>query len=47
MAFARLDKALAARAPFLSEVKTDALLTPLHADPRWNALLEKIGLPTD
>ncbi|MHC5066900.1 MAG: tetratricopeptide repeat protein, partial [Planctomycetota bacterium] len=47
MAFGWLDKSLAARDPSLSVLKTDLFLTPLHADPSWNTLLEKIGLPTD
>jgi serine/threonine protein kinase/Tfp pilus assembly protein PilF len=45
-AFAWLDKALAARDPSLSWIKFDAYLLTLHTDPRWNALLKKIGLPT-
>jgi len=46
-AFAWLDKALAARDPVLSGIKLDAYLQTLHADPRWKAVLKKIGLPTD
>jgi hypothetical protein len=46
-AFAWLHKALAARDPALAEVKTEVYLRSLRSDPRWNALLEKIGLPPD
>ncbi|HEX5760494.1 MAG TPA: protein kinase [Thermoanaerobaculia bacterium] len=46
-AFAWLDKALAARDPSLALIKTYLFLRSLHTDPRWNALLKKIGLPTD
>lgn len=46
-AFAWLDKALAAHDPYLASIKADNSPTSLHADPRWNALLKKIGLPTD
>jgi Tfp pilus assembly protein PilF len=46
-AFAWLDKALAARDPYLAQLKTDIYVTSLHSDPRWDALLRKIGLPTD
>jgi hypothetical protein len=46
-AFAWPDKALAARDPTLASLKADRLPSSLRADPRWNALLRKIGLPTD
>ena len=46
-AFAWLDKALDAHDPNLSSLKYSADLKSLHSDPRWNALLKKIGLPTD
>jgi hypothetical protein len=46
-AFAWLDKALAAHDPLLAQIKTDVYMGSLHADPRWNALLAKIGLPPD
>jgi len=46
-AFAWLDKALAARDPSLAQINADIYLKSLRADPRWNALLKKIGLPTD
>ena len=46
-AFTWLEKALAARDPYMASLKSDLYLTSLHADPRWNALLKKIGLPTD
>jgi TolB-like protein/Tfp pilus assembly protein PilF len=46
-AFTWLEKALAARDPYMASLKSDLYLTSLHADPRWNALLKKIGLPAD
>lgn len=46
-AFGWLDKAYAARDPSLAYLRKDIELRSLHSDPRWNALLEKIGLPTD
>jgi TolB-like protein/Tfp pilus assembly protein PilF len=46
-AFAWLDRAVARRDPLLSQIKFDPLMIPLHSDPRWNALMKKIGLPTD
>ena len=46
-AFAWLEKALAARDPFMARLKEDVYLTGLHPDPRWNALLAKVGLPVD
>src|SRR5262249_33492631 len=46
-AFAWLDKALAAHDPLLAQIKTDVYMGSLHADPRWNALLARIGLPPD
>jgi tetratricopeptide (TPR) repeat protein len=42
-AFAWLDKALAARDPYLAQIKTVVLLKSLHADPRWGAFLKKMG----
>ena len=46
-AFGWLQKSLAAHDPALAQIKTDVLMESLHEDPRWNALLKKIGLPTD
>ena len=47
LAFAWLEKSLDAHDPALAQIKTDVQMASLHADPRWNALLKKIGLPTD
>ena len=44
-AFNWLDRALAIRDPLMTQLKAEMFLTPLHADPRWNALLRRIGLP--
>ena len=46
-AFAWLERAVAARDPLVASIKAEPLLRPLHDDPRWNALLKRIGLPTD
>jgi tetratricopeptide (TPR) repeat protein len=46
-AFAWLDRAVAARDPIVSSIRNEPLLRSLHADPRWKALLKKIGLPND
>ncbi len=46
-AFAWLDRALELHDPGLASIKDDFYLIPLHVDPRWNTLLERIGLPTD
>jgi tetratricopeptide (TPR) repeat protein len=46
-AFEWLERAFAVRDPVLHTVRTDVYLRPLHADPRWNALLDRIGLPSD
>ena len=46
-AFAWLEKSFARRDPGLSGLNGDVVLNSLHSDPRWNALLKKIGLPTD
>jgi TolB-like protein/Tfp pilus assembly protein PilF len=45
-AFAWLDKALSIRDPLLGQLKAELFLSPLHADPRWNELLKRVGLPT-
>ena len=44
-AFAWLEKAYAARDPQLGRIYTLYELQSLQKDPRWNALLKKIGLP--
>jgi hypothetical protein len=43
--FRWLTKSFEARDPALSEIKCDPLLQPLRNDPRYRALLAKIGLP--
>ncbi|MEP7205790.1 MAG: tetratricopeptide repeat protein [Casimicrobiaceae bacterium] len=43
-AFAWLERTYAQRDPGLSYMRMDPFLGPLHDDPRWNALLTKIGL---
>jgi len=47
LAFGWLEKSLHAHDPALAQIKTDVQMASLHADPRWNALLKKIGLPAD
>jgi tetratricopeptide (TPR) repeat protein len=44
-AFEWLELAIAGRDPGTSNVAVSRLLDPLHSDPRWPALLEKIGYP--
>ena len=39
-----LEKAYEAREPWLLIIKTDPHLNPLHSEPRFQALLEKVGL---
>jgi serine/threonine-protein kinase len=46
-AFDWLDKAFAARDPSLAYLWQYIELQSLYSDPRWDALLEKIGLRTD
>lgn len=44
-AFEWLERAYDQRDPALATLlKSDVLLTNLHGDPRWTALLEKMGL---
>ncbi|HEY7379515.1 MAG TPA: tetratricopeptide repeat protein [Steroidobacteraceae bacterium] len=43
-AFEWLERAYLQRDTGLSQMKPSQLLRPLHADPRWNALLRKMGL---
>ncbi len=44
-AFACLERAYENRDPDLAYLKPDWFLRPLHGDPRWAALLRKVGLP--
>jgi len=44
-AFTCLDKAVEERASFLIHLQWDPRFDRLHSDPRFHALLERIGLP--
>ena len=44
-AFHWLDRAFEQRDGGLAELKYDPLMRELHADPRWAALLNRMGLP--
>jgi len=44
LAFEWLERAYTQRDSGLSETKTDPRLSVLHADPRWDAFLRKLGL---
>jgi TolB-like protein/Tfp pilus assembly protein PilF len=46
-AFAALGKAVSTRDPSVSWFRNDFYLQPLHSDPRWDALLHKVGLADD
>jgi TolB-like protein/Tfp pilus assembly protein PilF len=46
LAFEWLERAYAQRDPGLSGIKSNALLSSLHGDPRWQPFLEKMGLAT-
>ena len=43
-AFDWLERAYVQRDPGLAEMKPDPLFRSLHADPRWDAFLRKMGL---
>jgi hypothetical protein len=43
-AFAALDKAYISRDPSMSWLLNSWWLEPLHSDPRWSALVRKVGL---
>ena len=45
LAFAWLERAYVQRDAGLSEMKPDPLLRSLHADPRWDGFLRKMGFP--
>lgn len=47
LSFAYLEKAFEQRDPVLLEALTYPSFKPMYADPRWQALIEKIGLPED
>ena len=44
-AFQWLDAAVRHRDPGIADLKIDRLLQPLHRDPRFDALLARVGLP--
>jgi TolB-like protein/Tfp pilus assembly protein PilF len=44
LAFEWLERTYTERGPGLAEIRSAPLLRPLHADPRWIALLRKMGL---
>jgi tetratricopeptide (TPR) repeat protein len=43
-AFAMIDKLLSERSPLAVQIPRDPLLDPLHSDPRWEKVLERLGL---
>ncbi len=43
-AFAWLDKSVAARSPSLTALKVDPTYDPLRSDPRFRAILQRVGL---
>jgi len=43
--FAWLEKAFQYRSFFLTTLRLEPLLDPLHSDPRWSDLLRRVGLP--
>ncbi len=44
-AFAWLDRGFAQRDPGLGQLKVEPTVRSLHRDPRWPALLRRVGLP--
>jgi TolB-like protein/Tfp pilus assembly protein PilF len=46
-AFKSLERAYKERDPNLVYLKPNYVFTVLHSDPRWTALLKRVGLPTD
>ena len=46
-AFEFLEKAFSEKSVYLISVKSDFLLDSLHSDPRFNAILRRIGLPAE
>lgn len=46
-AFEWLDRAYAERSDFMVWLKVHAAFDPLHADPRFGALLRRVGFPAD
>jgi len=45
-AFSELDKAYAARDPGLAQMLTDFMLDPIRNDPRFQAIVKRVGFPT-
>jgi serine/threonine-protein kinase len=45
-AFEWLERAVAGHDPGTAAIAVSPLLKPIHGDPRWPALLDKIGYPT-
>jgi pentatricopeptide repeat protein len=43
-AFALIDELLSERNYFTIQVPADPLLDPLRSDPRWEKVLERLGL---
>jgi adenylate cyclase len=43
-AFAQIDKLLSERSPLANQVPVDPLFDPLRSDPRWEKVLERLGL---
>ena len=46
-AFKWLETAFGVRDPGLAQLKWSTSLIPLHADPRWAALLKRVGFPDE
>jgi hypothetical protein len=47
LSFTWLDRAANAHDPYMSELLADPVLMSLYSDPRWTALLKKIGMPLE